>query len=140
MPKHTFDNDPSLNLKNLYSSRPVPAAIAINNILTMYVCFEIIIFLQGLNLKSITSVGGSLLVAYAAEELLEQGPSLPVCHYNTVKCALARGTVKGSTGTYLLSCKMIFCLFKRYRECVWWGISDLRVIKIWAHITQGLCT
>lgn len=58
MPKYTSDNDPSLNLKNLYSSRPVPAAIAINNILTMYACFEIIIFLQKLNLKSIMGVGG----------------------------------------------------------------------------------
>lgn len=44
--------------------------------------------------------------------------------------------VKRSAGTYLLSCKMIFCLLKRYCACVG-GISDLRVIKIRAHITLG---
>lgn len=45
--------------------------------------------------------------------------------------------VKRSTGTYLLSCKMIFCLLERYCACVG-GISDLRVIKIWAHVALGL--
>lgn len=56
--QHSFHNDPSLNLKNLYSIRAVPPASAINNVLTKHVCFGIIIFLQRLNLKSIKGAGG----------------------------------------------------------------------------------
>lgn len=141
MPKHTFDNDLSLNLKNVYRSRPFRAAI--NNILTMYVCFGIIIiFLQGLNLKSITSLGGLLLVC--TRGIIGTRPFAGCLSLQHCQMCFGWGVggapVKGSTGTYLLSCKMIFCLFKRYCECVRGGISDLRVIKIWAHITQGLCT
>lgn len=81
MLKHTFHNDLSLNLKNLYGSSQLPPASAINNMLTMYVCFEIIIFLQGLHLKSITNARrGWGYSEYVAEELSEQGPSLSVCH------------------------------------------------------------
>lgn len=80
MLKHTFHNDLSLNLKNLYSSSQLPPASVINNMLTMYVCFAIIIFLQGLHLKSITNAKGGGYSEYVAEELSEQGPSLSVCH------------------------------------------------------------
>lgn len=35
---------------------------------------------------------------YVAEELSKLGPLLPVCHYNTVRCALAGGLLKGAPG------------------------------------------
>lgn len=62
--------------------------------------------------------GGGAHYEYGAEELSEPGPLQPVCHYNTVRWALAGGAVKRSAGTYLLGCKMIFCLFKRCQECM----------------------
>lgn len=66
VPQHMIHNDLSLNWKNLQSSRTVPAASAKNNILMMYICFEILIFLQGLNLKSIMGVcvcGAGLIIS-----------------------------------------------------------------------------
>lgn len=140
--QHNFHNDPSLNLKNLYSIRAVPPASAINNVLTKHVCFGIIIFLQRLNLKSIKGAGGSLLVC--GWRIIGTGPfaaCLSLQHCQMCFGWGVGGAVKRSAGTYLLGCKMIFCLFKRCQKCVRkcvcarGGIGDLRVIKIWAHIT-----
>lgn len=115
-PRHHFDNDPSLNLKNLYSIRAVPAARAINNILTMHVCFGIIIFLQRLNLESINGARGSLLVC--SWGIIGTGPFAVRLSLQHCQMCFGWGAVKRSTGTYLLGCKMIFCLFKRCQKCM----------------------
>lgn len=81
------------------------------------------------------------------DELSVQGFSPPACHRITVLTAVlgegqpvAAMALKGSAGTYLLGCKNDFLSLQEalpeYSMCAG-GISDLRVIKIRAHITHG---
>lgn len=84
--------------KNCRAAGQFSAASTINNLLMIYICFEILIFLQRLNSKSITVGGGGLIISFCSWALSEQGPQLPVCHCGAFWCAVASVSGKGSRG------------------------------------------